>query len=184
MKTGKACKTRLTVIGASNLRNVSSKLQTKDCDTIALVNPGCKVQDLQNRVQHMIHKNTDVAVLHLGTNNALSNESDRECMDSSYAALEMIEHHHISAHPEIPMLVCRVPPTANRRDQRRVDMLNALFKYKCEKSKTLRFLDTGLDLKDIGRDGIHLTPDGKNRLAQAILAGVQDFKPVRPRYLK
>lgn len=54
-------------------------------------------------------------------------------------------------------------------------MLNALFKYKCEKSKTLHFLDTDLSGRDIGRDGVHLTSQGKTRLADAILAVVQDF---------
>lgn len=99
-------KLRVTVIGASNLRNVSSKLQTKNCDTIALyVNPGCKIQDLQNGVKDMVTKDTDVAVLHLGMNNALGTESDRQCMDNCYDALEKIEHQHESAHPGVPLLV-------------------------------------------------------------------------------
>ena len=109
----------------------------------------------------MVSKDADVAVLHLGTNDALGTATDAQCMLQCNQSVDHLEKAHKQAHPGVPMFVCSVPPTASRDGQRRVDMLNALLWTKCQKSRVLRLLDTGVTLGDIGHYGVHLIPQGK-----------------------
>ena len=74
----------MTVIGASNISDTSKQLQTlfkllvqtKQCDTVAYYSPETRVQDLTPRVKNEIARNTDVSVLHLGTDNVLDEDTD------------------------------------------------------------------------------------------------------------
>ena len=119
---------------------------------------------------------TDVAVLHLGTNDALGQTSDAQCMLRANIALSRIEEAHQRAHPNVPLIVCSVPPTYSRTGQDRVNDINNILWSRCQKSKNLHFLHTGLSFHDIDRrDGVHLTDNGKVKLAEAIISGVQDF---------
>lgn len=123
----------------------------------------------------MLTKDTDVAVLHLGTNDVLCNTTDGQCMLQCNDALDKIESTHQQHYPNMPLFVCSVPPTSVNHAQQRVDMLNALLWTRCQRNRRLHFLETGITLQDIGRDGVHLTPEGKAKLATAILNSVQDF---------
>ena len=163
------------VIGASNTRGLSHFLQSGSIDTTVFVNPGCGFNVLKDRTSHMLSEDTDVAVLHLGTNDVLCSTTDGQCMLQCNEALDKIESTHQQHRPNVPLFVCSVPPTRVKRNQWRVDMLNALLWTRCQKSRHLHFLETGVSLQDIGRDGIHLTPEGKAKLATAIVNSVQDF---------
>ena len=51
-----------------------------------------------------------------------------------------------------------VPPTADKIEQKRADMLNALFKHCCQQRPDLFcLLYTCLTMNDTGKDGVHLT---------------------------
>ena len=164
-------KASISVIGASNTRNLSKHLQSKDVDSLVWVNPGCRMQDLENRAQHMVTRDTDLAVIHLGTNNALGNETDNDCLVSCSDAMDKMEQ----TTGDTPLLVCSVPPTHMKHGQRRVNMLNCLLKDKCSRSHKLQYVNTGLLSTDIGRDGIHLTDSGKKKLASSMQQAIQGF---------
>ncbi len=152
-------------------------LQTDDISATVYSNPGCRLQDIGSRVKDMTSDKTDVTVLHLGTNNALEKSSNTECRIQCLKALEVIESTHRQSRPDVPMLVCSIPPTDSRKGQLRVDDLNALLWSYCQRqSSIMTFLDTGVTLTDIGRDGVHLTLQGKVKVTSAILSAIdQDF---------
>ncbi len=124
----------------------------------------------------MVADTAQVAVLHLGTNDALNAKSDRECLDNARLALKEIECTHLQTKPDVPLLVCAVPPTKKQYAVHRVQQLNNLFQEKCAQNNSLHFIDTKLQMADLWRDGIHLTEQGKDKLATAIIAAVQDLK--------
>ena len=166
-----ASKKNVTIIGASNMRNMSSRLQDKNTNAIVWTNPGCRMQDIENRASQMVSKSTDIAVIHLGTNNALSQESDADCLNNCCHALTKI----MSSSKGCPLLVCSVPPTNYRQGQHRANMINTVFRDMCSTSPNMCYLDTGLATTDIAHDGIHLTNHGKDKLAKAIKNSIQDF---------
>ena len=168
---GKTKRIKASVIGASNTRNLHKFVKSEETDTIVWTNPGCRMQDLENRAHHMIAKDTDVAIIHLGTNDALNSETEGQCLLNCSDALDCLE----STTGDTPLLMCSVPPTRIARGQRRVQMINELIKFKCNKSNKMKFVDTGLTLSDIRKDGVHLTTAGKAKLGSVMRRAVQDF---------
>lgn len=168
-------KTKVTLIGASNTRDVSSKVQSKDIDLLAFVNPGRQLHQMTDRIPRMLNKETDIAVLHLGTNDALNANSDGQCMINASEALTEIEFTHRRTRPDVPLLVCEVPPTGKMNAQHRVKMLNDLYRFQCSRSRHLHFIETGLTPAHLGKDNVHLTEEGKTKLARAIVSASRDF---------
>ena len=81
-------------------------------------------------------KNNDIGVIHLGTNDALSNKSDNDCLADCSDAMDSIFDYT----EQTPLIVCSVPPTRNQRGQRRIRMLNTLLQYKCDINNRLLFV--------------------------------------------
>ena len=173
-------KAKVTVVGASNMRDLSANLQTSDVDTLTYTNPGCQLHQMAARLPSMIDRDTDIAVLHLGTNDALNSPSDSQCLCDADEALKSITRTHQHTRPDVPMFVCAVPPTRNRKAQPRVDMLNDLYRWHCARSVNLHFVDTGLSTRHLAKDGIHLTPEGKSWLASSIITATRDFRMAVP----
>ena len=99
-------------------------------DTTVWVNAGCKAEDVKSRAHDML-KDSDIGVIHLGINDALSNRSDNNCLAECSDAMDM------DYSEQTPLIVCSVPPTRNTTGQRRVRMINTLLKYKCEMNNNL-----------------------------------------------
>lgn len=133
------------------------------------------MQDIGKRADRFLTKDTDLGVIHLGTNNALGNENDAQLLDNCSEALDQIEH----GTGRTPLLVCSVPPTHSAHGQRRVHMVNHLLEYYCSKSNKMPFVDTNLLAADIGRDGVHLTDAGKKKLATSLQKAIQGFLTVQ-----
>ena len=168
---GKTKRIKTSVVGASNTRNIHKFVKSEETDTVVWTNPRCRMQDLENRAHHMIAKDTDLAIIHLGTNDALNSEAEGQCLLNCSDALDCLE----STTGDTPLLMCSVPPTRIARGQRRVQMINELIKFKCNKSNKMKFVDTGLTLSDIRKDGVHLTTAGKPKLGSVMRRAVQDF---------
>ena len=166
----KTPKPKISFVGDSNARNLYRHLDSTKTDNAVWVNAGCKIEDVNSRVHHMI-KDNDVGVIHLGTNDALSTKSDNDCLADCSDAMDSILDYSV----QTPLIVCSVPPTRSQRGQRRVTMINTLLKYKCDMNNRLLFVDTGLTLSDIGNDGVHLTDSGKGKLARRIQCESLDF---------
>ena len=167
----KTTNTEIAIIGDSNTRRLNNHLN-KDTgmDYTVWVNAGCRMQNLENRARHMV-SGSDVAVLHLGRINALSDDSDNDCLSDCSDAMDRI----LDYIGDIPLVVCDVTPTDNKRGQRRVNMINTLLKYKYSRNNNEQFLHSKLTLQDIGKDGIHLNDSGKQKLAMDIQNATQDF---------
>ena len=72
-------------------------------DYTVLFNAGCRLQDLENRAHHMV-SGSYVAVLHLETINALSDDSDNDCLSDCSDAIDRIQDFI----GDIPLMVCAV----------------------------------------------------------------------------
>ena len=176
-------KNRVTVIGASNVRGLSGKLQTRKTETVTYVNAGRQLSQMDQRIPSMVSKDTDSVVLHLGTNDALNAPSDGQCLLNADRSLRNIARNHSRSHRSVPLMVCAVPTTTSREGQRRVEMLNHLYKRRCEDNQHLHFVETGCSARDLTEDGVHLKESGKVKVANAILQSLQDFsKPVALRH--
>ena len=156
-KQTKTTKTKISIIGDSNTRRLNSQLNNKDrcADYTVWTNAGCRMQDLESRAHDMI-SGSDVGVIHLGTLDALSEDSDNDCLSGCSDGIDRI---HDST-GNIPLVVCALPPTNNKRGQRRVNMIYTLLDYKCRTNSKLQFLNSKLTLQDISGDGIHLNETG------------------------
>ena len=160
----------ISVVGDSNVRRLGQYLRPKMNEKYTVwTNPGSRLQDVENRAQDMI-SDSDIAVVHLGTNDALGKSSDNDCLAQCSDSIDKI-HQSTS----VPMLVCSVPPTRSMHGQRRVNMINSLLKYKCSMDNKLCFVNTKLTASDIGGDGVHLTDTGKDKLASSIHNATKDF---------
>ena len=126
---------------------------------------------LESRTSKVTTAKTDAVVTHLGTNNAASKQTEAQCILRCSDALDNIK----AAHQDTPIVLCSVPPTSNRHAAKKVSMLNALFEHTCSRSANMLYLDTGVTLKDIGKDGIHLTDSGKDEVALKIKSALQSF---------
>ena len=173
-KQTKTTKTKISIIGDSNTRRVNSQLNNKDrcADYTVWTNAGCRMQDLESRAHDMI-SGSDVGVIHLGTIDALSEDSDNDCLSGCSDAIDRI---HDST-GNIPLVVCALPPTNNKRGQRRVNMINTLLDSTCRTNSKLQFLNSKLTLQDISGDGIHLNDSGNYKLAMTIQKAAQGFHP-------
>ena len=118
----------------------------------------------------------DITVIHFGTNNVLSQESDADCLNNCCHALTKI----MSSTKGCPLLVCSVPPTHYRQGQHRANMINTVFRDMCSTSPTMCYLDTGLATTDIAHDGIHLTNLGKDKLAKPSKTAFRIFTNIHP----
>ena len=166
----KTQKPKISFVDDSNAWNLYRHLDSTKTDNAVWVNAGCKIEDVNSRVHHMI-KDNDIGVIHLGTNDALSTKSDNDCLADCSDAMDSILDYSV----QTPLIVCSVPPTRNQRGQRRVPMINTLLKYKCNMNNRLLFVDTGLTLSAIGNDGVHLTDSGKAKLTRRIQCESLDF---------
>ena len=101
-------------------------------DNAVWVNAGCKIEDVNSRVHHMIE---DIGVIHLGTNDAFSTKSDNDCLADCSDAMDSILDYSV----QTLFIVCSVPPTLSQRGQRRVTMINTLLKYKGDMNNRLLF---------------------------------------------
>ena len=138
---------------------------------------------MDQRIPSMVSEDTDSVVLHLGTNDALNAPSDGQCLLNADRSLRNIARNHSRSHRSVPLMVCAVPPTTSREGQRRVEMLNHLYKRRCEDNQHLHFVETGCSARDLTEDGVHLKESGKVKVANAILQSLQDFsKPVALRH--
>ena len=106
---------------------------------------------------------SDIAVVHIGTNDALGKSGDNDCLAQCRDSIDKI---HQST--TLPMLVCSVPPPRSMHCQRRMNKINSPVRYKCSMDNKLCFVSTKLTASDIGGDGIHLTDTGKDKLASSI----------------
>lgn len=163
-----------TIIGASNTRGISNKLPS-ELNCLAYVHPGRQLHQMGSRISNMMNNDTDALVLHLGTNDGLNATSDSQCLLNADDGLDDIETTLQDKYGDVPVFLCAVPPIRQGDSQRRVEMLNALYKRRCERNQQLHFIETDLQHSDLGRDGLHLTNDGKIKLANAITKAVQDF---------
>ena len=162
----------ILVVDDSNVRRLGQHLRPKMIEKYTLwTNPGSRLQDIENRAQDMI-SDSDIAVVHLGTNDALGKSSDHGDDDCLAQCSDSIDKIHQST--SVPMLVCSVPPTRSMHGQRRVNMINSL-RYKCSMDNKLCFVNTNLRASDIGGDGIHLTDTGKDKLASSIHHATKEF---------
>lgn len=168
-------KVHAAVIGASNMRSMGSRLQSSELDSTVWVNPGCGFQHVDTRTRNMTTDKTDVVVVHLGTNNCVSDETEGQSMIHCLRALNTMER----AHRDMPVIMCSVPPTRDPQAQVKVDNMNALIQQRCDMSHNMDYLDTNLTLNDIGRDGIHMTASGKDKLAMKIKIRLQSFQKDR-----
>ena len=160
----------ISVVGDSNVRRLGQYLRPKMNEKYTVwTNPGSRLQDVENRAQDMI-SDSDIVVVHLGTNDALGKSSDNDCLAQCSDSIDKI-HQSTS----VPMLVCSVPPTRSMHGQRRVNMINSLLRYKCSMDNKLCFVNTKLTASDIGADGVHLTDTGKDKLASSIHNATKDF---------
>ena len=138
------------------MRGLSPKLQTRDTAAIAFVHLGRQLSQLAHLFSNMAAKDTDVAVLHLGTNGALKAVTDGQCVLNADSALQNIniEHVHLRTRPDIPILVCVVPPTTLQSGQRHVAMLNSLLQCRCTQSRHIHYVETNLSTGDLSKDGV------------------------------
>ena len=131
---------------------------------------------MDHRIPGMVSKDTDIVVVHLGTNDALNASTDGRCIVHADTALNNIELVHRDTHPSVPLLLCTLPPhRKENKGQRLVEMLNHLFRRRCSGNSHLHFVETGLSLEDLDNDGVHLLKPGKAKLAKAILTASRDF---------
>ena len=161
----KTTKPKIAVVGDSNARSLYKHLDHTVTDTTVWVNACCKAEDVKSRARDML-EDSGIGVIHLGTNDALSNRSDNDCLAECSDAMDT----KLDYSEQTPLIVCFVPPTRSKTGQRRVRMINTLLKYKCEMNNRMLFVDAGLTLSDISDDGVHLT------LANLSLPGVFSVK--------
>ena len=101
----------ISVVGDSNVRRLGQYLRPKMNEKYNVwTNPGSRLQDVDNRAQDMISE-SDIAVVHLGTNDALGKSSDNDCLAQCSDSIDKI-HQSTS----VPMLVCSVPPTRSIKE--------------------------------------------------------------------
>ena len=114
----KTTKTKISIIGDFNTRRLNSHLNNKDwcADYTVWTNAGCRMQDLESRAHDMM-SGSDVGVINLGTIDTLSEDSDNDCLSGCSDAIDRIQ----DSTGNIPLVVCALPPTNNKRGQRRVN---------------------------------------------------------------
>ena len=122
----KTTKPKIAVVGDSNARSLYKHLDHTVTDTTVWVNAGCKAEDVKSRARD-IPKDSDIGVIHLRTNDALSNRSDNDCLVECSDAMDSI----LDYSEQTPLIVCSVQPTRSKTGQRRVRIINTLLKYKC-----------------------------------------------------
>ena len=168
-------KSRVTVIGASNERGLSAKLQTRETETITFGIAGRHLNQMDQQIPSMICKDTDSVVLNLGTNDALNAPSDGQCLlnvNTSLRNIELNNSRNFSPQRSFDGM-CSTSYIFKKRPATCRDAESPLQTLLW--SQHLHFVETGCSARYLSEDGVHLKESGKVKVANAILQSLQDF---------
>ena len=158
-------------IGDSNLRDCGSRLNTSHVQNISWVYPGANFSSMAPCIQDKDSKETDFIAVNLGTNDALNTAIDGHALLGIKKVVDSLKRS-----VNTPLLICAVPPTLDLYANKTRSMINDYLQFECSRnSHQMRFVDADISLKDIGQDGIHLKPEGKDKLCRSILTAALDF---------
>ena len=167
-KQNKLC---VDIIGDSNVRGLGVLAQTEEISAAVVVNRGARVQDVADRVPMMLRPESDVVVLHLGTNNILDrNASTSDSVKHYDKSIDQIKTHI----GKRLLMVCAVPHCKDERTTVETQKLNCYLKRKCERLG-MHFIDASLTIADLGTDTVHLNRAAKLHLAGSIVMSAMGF---------
>ena len=137
-----------------------------------MVYPGSKMCNMASIIQDIGTKDdADIIAINLGTNDALNATVEGHALLGVKSVIDKVKYNLND-----PLIICSNPPTMDKYANRTRRMINDYLQFECSRNPAqMHFVDTHITMTDIGGDGIHLKPTGKDKLCHAILRASLNF---------
>ena len=159
---------KVKIIGSSLVRDLGELVDDANAGIRAcsVSNPGEKAETIMKLLPMQISDKDEVLVLMAGTNN-IPSDPINTCIDKIEATINKA----IELNPKRPIIIPEIP---NRYDNKvllalsKIRDVNLYIRDKVSKTANLRLLTHNFDLDDYTRGGLHLSKQGKQKLATSI----------------
>ena len=175
---GNNTRTRAAIIGTSLIRGISSNIKATDVHPCVYVHPGRNLPQIRSRIAATVRDNPDVVVLQAGSVD-IRQHHERAVMTELEETVISLKQ---ATKGTTKILLSTIPKRSNSTDDRRARMVNNHMKFMATKDRRLSIVENNnITLSDLHKDGIHLSPDGKQKLASNILAQIRNSTKPAPR---
>ena len=166
--------TKVSIIGSSLVRDLGHFVddEAQSIRACSYPHPGYRAEQIQRRLSSLISPKDDIVVILGGTNN-IPNESVANCINRIDDLINKAQE----LKPEGPIIVPELPDRFD--DPKHMDSvreINTYLNHTCRKSNTLHLLKNEFVRRDFGRDGLHFTPEGKQKFGESIKALVKSIR--------
>ena len=155
-------KTRVTIVGSSMVRGLGTMVCSDTIAACCFTNPGCRTDDVKDRIHQMTRPNDEVIVLACGTNNIP--EDDVPTLTAKVD--ELIE----DTRRMRPFAQIIVPEIPRRNDSaelnRKIDASNDSIERLCANYVNVHHMRQSFRYSDYSRDKLHLNWSGKEIYAR------------------
>ena len=119
------CRKKIIIARDSTLKYLQSHRRSRTLQVKIATFPGCKTQDMKDRIKPLLCRNPDHIIIHVGTNSLSSSNSRRECAEEVVDPTKSVTSES-SAKNTISSVICRSDEDALAR---KVPAVNTVSKH-------------------------------------------------------
>ncbi len=158
-------KIKITVVGTSLVKGFGVRLKSDKTDTCVYVKPGNNLMQLRSSIPNIVNNNPDLVVLQAGSIDVT--QYDDDAVIHEYR--RTINSLKSCTSDKTTIFLSGIPMRKNRVHEYSARRVNSFLRQASLSDPRLQVIDNdNIILEDLSEDGIHLTPSGKNKLADNI----------------
>lgn len=157
---------KVTIVGDSLVQDFGILVddEEKGIRACCYPNPGFTAERIQGRLKHLVSAEDDVVVIVGGTNNV-----PRDSVGTCIQKLDSLIDSAQKLNPDSQIIIAEIPDRYDRNsDMRKIREINSFLQHVCKKSDKLNLIHNDFTREDFGRDGLHFSSSGRQKLAQSI----------------
>ena len=174
-KQSRSTKIRATIVGSSMVRGLGTMVCSDTIAACCFTNPGCRTDDIKDRIHQMTRPNDEVIVLACATNNVP--------VDDVPTLTAKVDELIVDTRRMRPFAKIIVPEIPRRNDSaelnRKIDNSNDTIKQICAKYSEVHYMHQTFRYSDYSRDKLHLNRSGKDIYARNLRNKIEQVMSCR-----
>ena len=161
-KQTRTTKMRVTIVGSSMVRGLGTMVNSDTISACCFTNPGCRTDDMKDRIHQMTRPNDEVIVLACGSNNVPGDE-----VSTLTAKVDELIEDTRRMRPFAQIIVPEVPRRNDSAElNRKIDASNDNIERICANYDKVHFMRQSFRYSDYSMDKLHLNRSGKEIYAK------------------
>ena len=165
-------KTRVTIVGSSMVRGLGTMVNSDTISACCFTNPGCRTDDVKDRIHRMTRPNDEVIVLACGSNNVPGDD-----VSMLTAKVDELIEDTRRMRPFAQIIIPEIPRRNDSAElNRKIDTSNDTIERICANYNKVHFMRQSFRYSDYSMDKLHLNRSGKeiyaknlrNKIAQIV----------------